>query len=227
MKEENKNILNKQESKENITKLKIQEYFSKNKFLTKNNFQSFIEFIGLGEIWSTEADQNILWDTIISYSNDKENVEHEAALKGISDFFNEEDSVNEDKSNGSETDISLNLQNSKSKLDNEDNVEKSFENHNCIDEFINSLNDDIEKFYGIKFINEIYFNDYLNNNNLSFNKNEIINEIKNKYKFIKLSEELLKKYFNQIALNNNSLYDTEINISLIKYINVILSKKNF
>ena len=56
---------------ENIAKRKVKEYFEINKVLTHENFNKFIEFIGLRDIWSSEDDQKFLWESIILNATDK------------------------------------------------------------------------------------------------------------------------------------------------------------
>ena len=84
---------NKDNSKESIAKIKIKEYFSNNEKLTHDKFNQFLEYIGLKEIWSKEKEQNLLWDSIAFNSFDKNNIDYDSALRGISAFFDE----NEDK----------------------------------------------------------------------------------------------------------------------------------
>ena len=68
--------------------------------------------------------------------------------------------------------------------------------------------------YNIRFINQIFFHKYFNNNKnldnidikkekIKINIDEIIVEIKNEYKFLNINEEVLKNYLNYITDNNN------------------------
>ena len=258
--DDDNNKLDKNETKENKTKSKIKEYFTINKSLTKNNFNNFLKFIGLGEIWSTEDEQKILWDKVTMYSVDKQNIDYEAALCGINDFFEEEgdeediDNISDENNKLSENDndslLDIDLQslhirsNVLLEEDEKDNKKDNSNEDNCIDEFINNLLNKEEIIYGIRFINEIYFNKHLNENNLEkevenkkdndndsdsikINKNDIINEIQNKYKFINIPNNELENYFNYISKKNTNSKNNEIIIdkSLIKYINVIIKTK--
>lgn len=226
------------QTKENRTKSKIKEYFNKNVNLIKNNFNNFLKFIGLGQIWSTENEQKLLWDKIVSYTIDKNNVDYEAVLCGISDFFEEEEDENFDennKLNDNDNDLlldidlqSLHMRNLNS--EEKENLKDSTNNDNCIDEFINNLKDKQELLYAIKFINEIYFNKYLENDNLDnkikINKNDIFNEIHIKYKFINIPNNMLNNYFNYISNDSNNKKDELfIDKSVIKYVNTILNNK--
>ena len=230
--------IDKNESKENRTKSKIKEYFKNNNFLIKKNFNNFLIFIGLGQIWSTESEQKLFWDKIVSYTANKNNVDsvdYEAVLCGISDFFEEEeDEINEenDKSNDNDSSLDYDLQSLhlKSKFEGDENIRNS-NNENCIDEFLNNLKDKQGIIYGIRFINELYFNKYLEIDKLDtpfkINKNIIINEIQMKYKFINIPHDILRNYFNCIKSDDINKKDAFfIDKSVIKYINVILNDKN-
>ena len=156
--------IDKNESKEKRTKSKIKEYFKNNNFLIKKNFNNFLIFIGLGQIWSTESEQKMFWDKIVSYTANKNNVDsvdYEAVLCGISDFFEEEeDEINEENDNlndnlndnDSSLDIDLQSLHMKSKFEEDENIRNN-NNENCIDEFLNNLKDKQGIIYGIKFIN--------------------------------------------------------------------------
>ena len=241
LKKEDK-IINKKDSKENETKTKIKEYFDINKSLTKNNFNNFLNYIGLGQIWSTDDEQNILWDKVAMYSVDKKNIDYEAALCGINDFFEEEDDDNDisDENNKLSdndllSDIDLQSLHTKSKFLEEDEIKKENSNDdNIINEFINDISNNEGNLYAIRFINEISFSKYLNakendieNNNLNCaNKNDIINEIQTKYKFINISNEILHNYFNYISKNIIDEKDKFIiDKTLIEYTNSIINKK--
>ena len=235
-------IIDKKDSKQNETKIKIKEYFDINKSLTKNNFNNFLNYIGLGQIWSTDDEQNILWDKVAMYSVDKKNIDYEAALCGINDFFEEEDDDNDisDENNKLSdndllSDIDLQSLHTKSKFLEEDEIKKENSNDdNIIDEFINDISNNEGNLYAIRFINEISFSKYLNakendieNNNLNCaNKNDIINEIQTKYKFINISNEILHNYFNYISKNIIDEKDKFIiDKTLIEYTNSIINKK--
>ena len=235
-------IIDKKDSKENETKIKIKEYFDINKSLAKNNFNNFLNYIGLGQIWSTEDEQNILWDKVTMYSVDKKNIDYEAALCGINDFFEEEEDDDNDISgennklsdNDLLSDIDLQSLHVKSKfLEEDENKKENSNDDNIIDEFINDISDNEGNLYSIRFINEISFSKYLNvkennieNNNLNcVNKNDIINEIQTKYKFINISNEILQNYFSYISKNIIDEKDIIVDKTLIEYINSIINKK--
>nr|MCR5262962.1 hypothetical protein [Clostridiales bacterium] len=139
--------LNKEISKESKIKLKLKEYFTINEKLFHENFNSFLEFIGLSEIWSTKKEQNLLWESIMAKATDKENIDYDAASSAISTFLDEDDNSqiddvlddNIDNLNIKEINLDnsdLNLFGSKNNKDNENN-----ENGNSlknIDEFLNT-----------------------------------------------------------------------------------------
>ena len=240
-----KSIEDEKKDKENEYRSKIKEYFTLNKALKKDQFSNFLRFINLDEIWSTENDQKILWDKISMYAVDKKNIDYEAALCGISDFFEEEGEINEEnnKLSDNENDLLLDIDLQSLHLQNNSLEENNLKDNNeiCIDEFINKLKDNQEIIYGFRFINELYFSNYLNedniekdlennNNNKSMykiDKNRIFDEIKNKYKFINIPKEILQNYFNYISKDIEDKKD-EIFIekSMIKYINLIIKNKN-
>jgi hypothetical protein len=171
-------IINKKDSKENETKTKIKEYFDINNSLTKNNFNDFLNYIGLGQIWSTEDEQKILWSKVAMYSVDKKNIDFEAALCGINDFFEEEDNdndISEENNKLSDNDLLLDIDlqslHIKSNfLEEDENKKEDSNDENIVDEFINNISENEGNLYAIRFINEISFGKYLN-----FNDNEIEN----------------------------------------------------
>ena len=161
------NNQNKNDSKKNKVKENIKEYFKKNKQLNKKDFDSFLSFIGLRDIWSDEEEQMILWESIISKAKNKDNIDYDAVLDGINELFEDDDdeveeivdkkSIFLEKMDNSYLDVST--------------------NENCIDEYLNSIKDNIELLFGIKFINEIFLKNCLNNNNINRNTHYSINTI--------------------------------------------------
>ena len=86
------NCLNeKSTSKKDKVKLKIKEYFEKKNQLIKEDFDSFLDFIGLKDIWSKEEEQKVLWESIINKAKDKNNIDYEATLEGICELFEDEE----------------------------------------------------------------------------------------------------------------------------------------
>ena len=234
-------LIYKKYSKENETKIKIKEYFDINKSLTKNNFNDFLNYIGLGQIWSTEDEQKILWNKVAMYSVDKNNIDYEAALCGINDFFEEDDDndVSEENNKLSDNDLlsDIDLQSLHIKsnfLEEDENKNEISNDENIVDEFINNISDNEGNLYAIRFINELSFSKYsinkendIENNNVScLSKNDIMNEIKTKYKFINISNDILQNYFNYIS--KNIIDEKErfiIDKKFIEYINVIINNK--
>ena len=179
------------DSKESKTISKLKEYFSKHKILTKDKFDDFLKFIDLKSIWSTENDQNILWDSIIENSSNNNFINYEIALKSIGDLFIEDKDI---------------------KNTSNDNFSTEDNNNEAIDKFIKSLNANHEYLYDIEFINYIFFDkDNVSPNISNINIENIIFEIKSKYKFMTLNEKDIKSYLNILNIN--------INKDLINYIN--------
>ena len=231
--------LNKENSKENKVKLKLKEYFTINEKLFHQNFNSFLEFIGLSDIWSTEKEQNILWDSIMAKATDKENIDYDAASSAISTFLDEDDNceiddIFDDKiDNINIKDINLdnsdlNLFGPKNDKENKNNKNNEInENGKFIDEFLNTFNYKQDILYYIRFINEIflskstitnfdrvYKDDNGNNDKIKINYDEIQNKIKNDYNFINISDEVLKNYLNyiKVKVTENKIEDgNEIN----------------
>ena len=222
---------------ESSAKIKIKEYFENNKVLTHENFNKFIEFIGLRDIWSSE-DQKFLWETITLNATDKNNIDYESALNGICSFFEQDDGKDIDDIYINIKDINSNESNNINTLDSK----KIIENEKCIDEFLNTINNNQDTLYNIRFINEIFFSQYLNNikniedleNNkerIKINYDDIIEKLKNDYKFLKIKTETLKTYLNYIN-DNKYLEDEEnehknyyLNKQLINYVNVVIDLK--
>ena len=244
------NNLGKINSKESIAKRKIKEYFENNKVLTHEKFNEFLEFIGIKEIWSTEKEQNLLWDSIAEKSTDKKNIDYDSTLNVISKFFEEDDDkdiadmYDENLYNINLKDISI------EEADNINlfNIKKNMEqNEKYIDEFINNINNNQDTLYDIRFINEIFFNKYFNNKNYNIseiimkqskiiiNYDEIIEKIKKDYKFLNISTEVLKSYLNYISdndIDDNIIIEKDnenknfcLNKDLINYVNAIVDLK--
>ena len=221
--------LNKENSKENKVKLKLKEYFIINEKLFHENFNSFLEFIGLSDIWSTEKEKNILWDTIMAKATDKENIDYDAASSVISTFLDEDDNCEIDDIFDDKIDNinikDINLDNSDLNLfgphnDKENKNNEINENGKSLDEFLNTFNDKQDNLYYIRFINEIFFNnsnitnfDFVyedkngDNEKIKINYDELQNKIKNEYNFINIREEVLKNYLNNIKVIGAKIED--------------------
>ena len=219
---------------ENIAKRKVKEYFEVNKLLTQENFSKFIEFIGLKGIWSSEDDQKFLWDSIILKASDKKNIDYYSALNGICSFFEQDEGKDIDDIYINIKDVTLNESN------NLNESKKNIENEKCIDEFLNSINNNQDTLYKIRFINEIFFSKYINDIKLEdiekneetirINIDEIIKKIKNDYKFININNETLKTYLiyindNKFENDDNEIKNYYLNKKLINYVNVIIDLK--
>lgn len=147
----------KEDSKKNSIKSSIKEYFTKNKQLNKTNFDSFLSFIGLKETWSTEEEQMYLWQVIESKAKNKNNIDYEAALSGINDFLeNEDDEDDEELVANGKSPCFEKVSNS--------NLDISM-NEYYIDEYFNGIKNNVELLFAIKFINEIFLKNFINNNN--------------------------------------------------------------
>ena len=243
----NNDLSDQKRKKETNIRAKIKEYFALNKVLSKNEFLNFVKFIELDEIWTTENGQKILWDKISSYALDKNIIDYEAALCGISDIFEEEEEeerneeindINNDLSDDNDLLSDIDLQSLHITNNSFEAEKKNIKNNNkinekCFEEFLNSFRDKKEIIYGIKFINELFFRKYIDEDNLitiknyknffKINKNDILKEIKNKYIFISIPNEILKDYFLLISKDKNDKSD-EIMIekSVIENINLII-----
>ena len=167
-------------SRKDKTKLLIKEYFEKNTYLIKDNFDSFLSYIGLKDIWDSEEDQNFLWDLIKNKAKDKENIDYNSALETIIGCFEIEEEGNLDEEKKDE-DSNYNLYD-KNELETSSLFEEENKNNeHCIDEYLNEIKNNMKLTFGIKFVNEIFLKKYLNdniNNNItnsieSMNSNKI------------------------------------------------------
>ena len=190
----NENNLSRQEKAKSL----IKEYFDKNIYLTQDNFDSFLSFIGLKDIWNSKEDQKYLWDSIKNKAKDKENIDHDSTLKTIMEFFETEEEENRDEDiKDEDSNYSLNDKNEleTSSLFEEENKN----NEHCIDEYLNEIRNNIKLTFGIKFINEIFLKKYLKENN---NNNDIINNIES-IKINKIDEQNIENGKN-IDTNKNA-----------------------
>ena len=190
----NENNLSRQEKAKSL----IKEYFDKNIYLTQDNFDSFLSFIGLKDIWNSKEDQKYLWDSIKNKAKDKENIDHDSTLETIMEFFETEEEENRDEDiKDEDSNYSLNDKNEleTSSLFEEENKN----NEHCIDEYLNEIRNNIKLTFGIKFINEIFLKKYLKENN---NNNDIINNIES-IKINKIDEQNIENGKN-IDTNKNA-----------------------
>ena len=190
----NENNLSRQEKAKSL----IKEYFEKNIYLTQDNFDSFLSFIGLKDIWNSKEDQKYLWDSIKNKAKDKENIDHDSTLETIMEFFETEEEENRDEDiKDEDSNYSLNDKNEleTSSLFEEENKN----NEHCIDEYLNEIRNNIKLTFGIKFINEIFLKKYLKENN---NNNDIINNIES-IKINKIDEQNIENGKN-IDTNKNA-----------------------
>ena len=79
----NKPNFKRKDSKQTKVILLIKDYFNHHSLLTKDKFNEFLTFIDLKSIWSTKEEQNILWNSLLSYSSNKISIDYNAAMKGI------------------------------------------------------------------------------------------------------------------------------------------------
>ena len=204
----NENNLSRQEKAKSL----IKEYFEKNIYLTQDNFDSFLSFIGLKDIWNSKEDQKYLWDSIKNKAKDKENIDHDSTLETIMEFFETEEEENRDEDiKDEDSNYSLNDKNEleTSSLFEEENKN----NEHCIDEYLNEIRNNIKLTFGIKFINEIFLKKYLKENN---NNNDIINNIES-IKINKIDEQNIENGKN-IDTNknvNDNIIEKEIDANQI------------
>ena len=242
--------LKEKNSIENNARIKIKEYFSKNKSLEKNNFNKFIEYIGLSEIWSTEEEQSFFWENLVQNTKNKNEIDYNTVLSGVNAYFEEEEDdeikddnldnkinlIENDNDNDNDEecdllmDIDLQSLHFKSINSNPKENEKG-ENEKSLEIFINNIKDDKNFLYSIRFINEIFFSEYLEQDNKEknflnkecdsfiINKEELINEIMSKYNFINSENNFLDNYFKIISKENNDEKELIIEKSFINYIN--------
>ena len=273
------NMQNKNDSKKSKVKIKVKEYFNKNKQLNKKDFNSFLSFIGLSDIWSSEVEQMILWESIIKNAKNKDNIDYDATLLGINELFEEDEDEDDDDYDEINDEINDKKSNGSEKINN--SYLDVSTNENCIDEYLNTIKDNINLLFAIKFINEIFLkkltnnnvhysintintlnvnnsigNDDLDNKSDADGENEVIqidnkiekksiiyikdimNEIKNKYRFILINNEELNNYFNNLNKNlrksnysNNVIVKNEkeqefyLDKELINYISAMIELK--
>ena len=242
--------LKEKNSIENNARIKIKEYFSKNKSLEKNNFNKFIEYIGLSEIWSTEEEQSFFWENLVQNTKNKNEIDYNTVLSGVNAYFEEgeDDEIKDDNldnkinliendndnDNDEECDLLMDIDlqslHFKSINSNPKENEKG-ENEKSLEIFINNIKDDKNFLYSIRFINEIFFSEYLEQDNKEknflnkecdsfiINKEELINEIMSKYNFINSENNFLDNYFKIISKENNDEKELIIEKSFINYIN--------
>ena len=195
-KNDNPNKVNfkRKDSKQTKVILLLKDYFQKHNLLTKDKFDEFLKFIDLKTIWKTKQEQIYLWSSLITYSKSKTSINYESALKGIMELFKSDD--DEKKSNNLKDNYSM------------EDINKTF------DKYLKSLNGNQEYLYNIEFINYIFFdkNSTIINNNYIDN---IISEIKSKYRFITINEKEIKAYFNCFKSKN-------ISKDLINNVNVLI-----
>ena len=219
-------------SRKDKTKLLIKEYFEKNTYLIKDNFDSFLSYIGLKDIWDSEEDQNFLWDLIKNKAKDKENIDYNSALETIIGCFEIEEEGNLDEEKKDE-DSNYNLYD-KNELETSSLFEEENKNNeHCIDEYLNEIKNNMKLTFGIKFVNEIFLKKYLNDNI----NNNITNSIEsmNSNKIILGDIENGKKIIDSNKIENDNIIEEEVEInqlnkklnkSIIININDILEEIN-
>ena len=233
---------NKKNSIEKNARIKIKEYFKINKSLKKNNFNNFIDYIGLSEIWSLEEEKNLFWENLVQKSENKNEIDYKTVISGVNAYFEEEvdddikDNNLENNNNENENEfddlMDIDLQSLHFKSINFNQKENEKEDYEkSIEIFINNIKDKKNILYSIRFINEIFFSEYLEkeindfkidnieNNCFLINKEEIINEIMSKYNFINLDNNILNDYLKIISKENNNEKEIIIEKSYLIYAN--------
>ena len=201
-----KHNFKRKDSKQTKVTLLIKDYFKSHNSLTKEQFDDFLKFIDLKSIWYTKEEQNILWNSIISNSKNKFAINYDSAFKGIMDLFKEDDDEIKNKSNKKNKSVSM------------EEIKIKF------DKYLKSLNGNEELLYDIEFINYIF----LDKDAFNLNKNNIeniINEIRIKYKFITINGKDITNYFSYFNFNINREIINNIN-TLIENILFEQNKNN-
>ena len=197
-------------SRKDKTKLLIKEYFEKNTYLIKDNFDSFLSYIGLKDIWDSEEDQNFLWDLIKNKAKNKENIDYNSALETIIGCFEIEEEGNLDEEKKDE-DSNYNLYD-KNELETSSLFEEENKsNEHCIDEYLNEIKNNMKLTFGIKFVNEIFLKKYLNDNI----NNNITNSIEsmNSNKISVGDVENGKKIIDSNKIENDNIIEEEVEIN--------------
>ena len=211
------NIQNKNDSKINKVKAKIKEYFEKNKQLNKKDFNSFISFIGLSDIWSSE-EQMFLWESIITKAKKEDNIDYEETLSCICEFFEYEDEDEDEEIIDKKSACFEKINNSYLDIS---------QNENFIDEYLNSIKDNIKVLFAIKFINEIF----LKNNTSNTIHHYSINTINTMNVNNSIANDDLDKSYGEgdievIQIDNNR-DDKKIIININEIMNEINNKYRF
>ena len=189
----------KSNSKKEKVKSKIKEYFKKENQLHRKDFDSFLSFIGLRDIWSKEEEQEFLWRYIENKAKDKENIDYEATLEGICELFEDDEDNLIDINEKNNKSFSINDNISNNDINDLDNL--NYEN--CIDEYLNSIKDNVGLMFAIKFINEIFLINYINDS---------IN-IKSSFKTFNIEQENENGLCYNRNKNNNNNIEEEIEIT--------------
>ena len=200
----NRYTFKRRDSKQTKVTLLIKDYFNNHNSLTRDKFDEFLIFIDLKSIWKTENEQDILWGSISSYSKNKIAIGYDAAFKGIMELFKSDDEENNNKTN---------------KNYSMEEINETF------DKYLKSLNGNQEYLYDIQFINYIFLDKdeiNLNSNNIE----NIINDIKSKYKFISINIKDIKNYFNCFNCNINKDIINNINTLIENNISEINKNNN-
>ena len=71
-----------------INKIKI--FYDSHKTLSKESFETFLNEVGLLDIWNTEDEKNYIYEVIFKYA-DKGTVSYDNTIKGIKEIFNPDD----------------------------------------------------------------------------------------------------------------------------------------
>ena len=240
-----KDVKNEKGSLENKAKIKIKDYFNEYRSLTKVDFSNFIKYIGLSEIWSTEDEQNLFWEKLVQNSENKNEIDYDTIVCGFNEFFEEEVSDDDHIDNIENNNISSNENDNDLLMDidlqslhirsNSFEQEEDESYQQQIEEYINSIKDNQNIIYAIRFINEIFFSNNTQENvenkldknqnikNFQIDKNEMINEIEYKYNFINLGNDFFNNYFNIISKQNDKTKsELLVEKSHLEYLNQII-----
>ena len=201
------NIQNELEDFEKFVTDKTISYFENENKITKDNFSQYLEYVGLLDFWSTEQEKNYFWGVLEKYSNNNE-LNLEGALKGINEFFNDDEEQNNDNENNKND-----LLNNRISLDNKQNFSNFFDNI------------EIEKIRELRKLFSLL--------NLQMRENVSITKIKeilNKYKFIKITEDELFQFLELIFNTdknklNNENQNLTINFELYSKIMSLMEQK--
>ena len=172
-------------------KTKIEEYFQNKKAIEKKeDLDSFLEAIDLLEVWNTDEEKEVFWQSLIKYSKNGI-IDYNAAINGIKDLMNQEEEQESQETILTHLSRRASVRDpQKGKVSYSKLKQIALDEYGCVDD---DTLFQLKKIFSLLNVNK-------DNTLIKLSK---IEEICSENKFIKITPEEIWKYLSFLSYDNN------------------------